>query len=300
VATVEGLEGDPFVAGGAAQPQPPPGLVWQCQASVGASTVTNLSPGKSCSLPVYANVVPGYSLAGFQFRAIVSPVGDAPAVGQVVFNPAPGIPSPLSAPGLSANDILQAWEIGAYATPLQNSNYLGTLTFVIPASAQPGQSYAVNFLGVSGAADDNTDYNMESFPGYAWVLSAALQPPSVTSDEWKANFFGSITNPLAADDVDADGDGVPNWQEYLAGTDPTNPLSVFKFSSAAFSTSGVNGVALNWLTAPGKTYILQSIPAIGGKNWTAIGTNTGDGYNYQFIQTKYNGNAQFYRIQLQP
>ena len=101
-------------------------------------------------------------------------------------------------------------------------------------------------------------------------------------------------------DVDADGDGALNWQEYLAGTDPTNPLSVFEFGSAGFSTNGAGGFALSWLTAPGKTYILESIPALGGKNWTAINTNTGDGYDYQFIQTNYNGDAQFYRILLQP
>lgn len=122
----------------------------------------------------------------------------------------------------------------------------------------------------------------------------------MTSDEWKIHFFGSVTNGLAGDNVDADGDGVPNWQEYLAGTDPTNPNSVFKFSSAGFSTNGTPGVALNWLTAPAKTYVLESTPALGGTGWTAISTNTGDGYNYQFIQTKYNGTAKFFRILLQP
>jgi hypothetical protein len=298
VETPEGLPSDPFVHN--AVQQSPPGLVWQCQASIGAGTLTNFIPGKSCSLPVYAKILPGYSLAGFQFRAIVSGNGGAPPMGAVEFIPAPAISNGISAPGLSANDILQAWEIGSFARPLQNSNYLGVLNFVVPAAAQAGQSYVVHFVGVSGAPDDNTEYTMESFPGYVWVLSAALQQPSLTSDDWKINFFGSLTNPLAADNVDADGDGALNWQEYLAGTDPTNPLSVFQFSSAVFSAGGASGVALNWLTAPGKTYILQSIPALGGKSWTPINTNTGDGYNYQFIQSKYNGNAQFYRIQIQP
>lgn len=300
VETGAGLPSDPFVSSDAATPQSPPGLVWLCQASIGAGTATNLNPGATCSLPVHANVLPGYSLAGFQFRAIVSPNGSAPAVGAVTFTPVASMTDVLSAPGLSDNDILEAWEIGSFATPLQNSNYIGNLSFVIPSGAQAGQSYVVHFMGVSGAPDDDTDYSMESFPGYAWVQSTALQPASITSDEWKINFFGSLTNPLAADNVDADGDGALNWQEYLAGTDPTNALSAFQFGSTGITTNGVSGVALNWLTAPGKTYILQSIPAIGGKNWTAINTNTGDGYNYQFIQTKYNGNEQFYRILLQP
>ena len=297
--TPAGLPGDPFVAAvqGAGSP---PGLVWLCQASIGAGTVANLIPGNTCSLPVYANVLPDYSLPSLQFRAIVSPNGNAPPVGQVQFNPATGIPGPpFSSFGLSSNDILIAWGSGAFPTPLQNSNNLGTISFQIPTNAQVGQSYAVHFSYVDGS-DGTNDYAMESFPGCAWVLSPALQPASITSDEWKLHFFGSLTNSLAGDEVDADGDGAPNWQEYLAGTDPTNPLSVFAFGSAGISTSGASGVALSWLTAPAKTYILESIPALGGGSWTAINTNTGDGYTYQFIQSKPTGNAQFYRILLQP
>jgi hypothetical protein len=283
--------------------EPAPGLVWFCPASVGAGTVTNLYPGQTCYLPVYANVLPGYSLSGFQFRAIVSPNGNAPPVGQVSYNPGGAVggnASLMTFAGLSENDILNAWPLNAFTPPLQNSNYIGTISFQIPSTAQAGQSYAVHFSHVDGAPDATTDYAMESFPGYAWVLSTALQPVSISSDEWKAHFFGSPTNSAAGDDVDADGDGAPNWQEYLAGTDPTNPQSVLAFGSVGVSTNGLGGVALNWLTAPGKTYVLESAPALGGQNWTAISTNAGDGYSYQFIQTKPNQGAAFYRIVLQP
>jgi hypothetical protein len=301
--TTNGLASDPFIAGSAAAPKvsvSPPGLVWLRQASIGAGTAANLVPGNTCSLPVYARVRTGYSLSGFQFRAIVTPNGDAPPVGEVQFNPATGVPNPMSLAGLAPNDILEAWELGSFTTPLQNSNYIGAISFQIPSTAQAGQSYAVHFTGVDGAPDSATSYAMESFPGYAWVLGAPLQPASITSDEWKLHFFGSLTSSLAGDNVDADGDGALNWQEYLAGTDPANPLSVFKFNGSGITSNGSNGVALSWLTAPGKTYILQSTPAIGGRSWTAINTNAGDGYTYQFTQNNYNGTAKFFRILLQP
>jgi hypothetical protein len=302
VPTIAGLPADPIVFNNAVQAEvsSPPGLVWLCPASIGAGTVTNLVPGSTCSLPVYAKVRAGYSLGGFQFRAIVSANSNAPPVGQVQFNPTTGVPSPMTLPGLAPNDVLIAWALGDFTPPLQNSNYIGTITFQVPATATAGQSYAVHFTGVDGAPDGTTDYAMESFPGYAWVLSTALQPASITSDEWKLHFFGSLTSSLAGDNVDADSDGALNWQEYLAGTDPTNPLSVFCFGGTGFSSNGVSGVTLSWLTAPGKTYILQSIPAFGGGNWTAFNTNTGDGYTYQFIQNNDKGTAQFYRILLQP
>jgi hypothetical protein len=93
---------------------------------------------------------------------------------------------------------------------------------------------------------------------------------------------------------------MPNWQEYLAGTNPTNALSRFQFATTGLNTDGVPGVALTWLTAPGKTYILESGPALGVSNWAAINTNVGDGNYYQFVQTNYSGAARFYQLRLEP
>ena len=70
-------------------------------------------------------------------------------------------------------------------------------------------------------------------------------------------YFGHPTgeasdNSLASDD--ADGDGASNLQEYLAGTDPTNPNSVFRLSAAAPVN---NTISLTWLAVPGKSYQIQ-------------------------------------------
>jgi hypothetical protein len=277
-----------------------PGLVWFCQAAVSSGTITNALPGNTYSLPVYANVLPGYSLSALQFRAIVTGSAGAPAVSSIQFNPAAGIPSPQVFLGLSGNDKVDVWGFGAFAEALQNSNYLGTVSFQVPAGAGAGASYALHFSGVDGAPDSSTEYEFESHPGYVWVMSSAQQPPSITSDEWKIAFFGSLTNSQAADNVDADGDGALNWQEYLAGTNPTNALSCLKFSSASLYNNGVRGAAINWLTAPGKSYLLQSSASLNGANWTAINTNSGDGNEYQFIVTNISGTARFYQILLQP
>jgi len=278
----------------------PPGLVWFCQAAIGSGAITEALPGNTYSLPVFINVLPGYNLAALQFRAIVTGSAGAPPVTSIKFTPASGIPTPLVLPGLSGNDMVQVWGFGSFAAPLQNSNYLGTLSFQVPPGAGQGANYALHFSGVDGAPDYSTEYEFESHPGQVWVMSAAQQPASITSDEWKIAFFGSLTNSQAGDNVDADGDGALNWQEYLAGTNPTNALSCLKFSSASLSTNGVSGVAVNWLTAPGKTYLLQSSAALNGANWTAINTNSGDGNEYQVIVTNFSGNARFYQILLQP
>jgi YVTN family beta-propeller protein len=273
----------------------PPGQVWFTQAALGAGTQVNMTPGSTCSIPVFVNISSGSTLSGLQFRAILSGVDGAPAPGIISFTPATGVPTPSILPGLSESDIACFWGVGSFPSNLKGSNYLGAITFQVPSNAQTGQSYAVHFVGVDGAPNMTTLYQLESFPGFAWVKSPALQPPQITSDEWRTTFFGSPTNSLAADNVDADGDGMPNWQEYLAGTNPTDAASKFQFGASSLNPTGVKGVALSWLTAPGKTYTLLSSPAISGSNWTAINTNVGDGYNYQFIQTNYNG-ASFYKM----
>ena len=93
---------------------------------------------------------------------------------------------------------------------------------------------------MDGAADLNTPYQFEvcrTGLGEARLRAAA----AISSDEWRAFFFGSVTNSLAADNVDADGDGMANWQEYLAGTNPTNAQSRLQFTTAGIHTNGLAG-----------------------------------------------------------
>ena len=113
-------------------------------------------------------------------------------------------------------------------------------------------------------------------------------------------FFGSLTNALAQDNADPDGDGLPNWQEYLAGTNPTNALSALQFLSAGLVPGGAQNLHLSWQTAPGRRYVLESSPAPGGNDWTPVNTNLGDGSVFQVFLTNHPGNARFYRILIQP
>jgi sugar lactone lactonase YvrE len=279
-----------------------PAGVWFRQAALSAGTVANLLPGNTASIPLYVNVLPGYSLAGLQFRALLWPAAGAPLAAPLQFSPAAGIPPPAQYQGLAPNEIVCAWSLfDPFSPPLQASNFLGSITFQVPPAAGKGQSYTLHFTGVDGAPDLNTQYQLESVPGSAWVASAALAPPQITSDEWKVYYFGSITNAMAADDADPAGDGVPNWEAYLAGTNPTNAASQFQFSGAALAPGAPQTINLSWLTAPGKYYVLETTPALGQTNWTPISTNLGDGNSLQLSLTNHFDSVRFYRIQiLQP
>ena len=66
----------------------------------------------------------------------------------------------------------------------------------------------------------------------------------------------------SADAIDADGDGLNNWQEWRAGTNPTNALSVLRLLS---SSSGLSGVILSWQSVRGVNYFLERDAQVGAQ-----------------------------------
>jgi hypothetical protein len=50
-------------------------------------------------------------------------------------------------------------------------------------------------------------------------------------DWWRLQYFGSTTGIVACASCDPDGDGLPNWKEFRANTDPTNSASSFRIAA---------------------------------------------------------------------
>jgi formylglycine-generating enzyme required for sulfatase activity len=69
-------------------------------------------------------------------------------------------------------------------------------------------------------------------------------------DWWEQWYFG-LTGFNG--NSDSDGDGLKDWQEYRAGTDPTNMSSVLAVQ--AVSTNG--GIVIRWPSAAGKIYTIE-------------------------------------------
>ena len=72
--------------------------------------------------------------------------------------------------------------------------------------------------------------------------------------QWQAQYFGDPSNPSAAPGADPDGDGLSNWDEFLAGTNPTNRDSAFRLISVVKESGGTR---LSWSTAGVRSNVLQ-------------------------------------------
>ena len=56
--------------------------------------------------------------------------------------------------------------------------------------------------------------------------------------------------------VDSDGDGMTDYAEFIAGTNPTNAASKLVFLSVSTQTN--NAVQFQWAAIPGRVYQLQT------------------------------------------
>lgn len=280
-----------------AAPLPGTEDAWVRQALIVAQSVTNLNPGAVCSMPVYVKVLPGFSLSGLQFRAVCSAENGAPEPGPVQFIRASGMPSPMTHLLSSPYEAACAWALGSFLQPLQGSNLLGYVTFQIPSDAKAGARYSVQVLAADGAVDSQTGLSLESASGTAWVQSGPTGPVHLVSDQWKTNFFCSASKLESDEEADPDHDGVPNWQEYLAGTNPTNALSRLEFSSTGVQS---DQIVLRWKGAPGRVYVIERSIALTGAPWIPVSTNVcAEAEISGMAASLSTAESQFYRIRLQ-
>lgn len=303
-ATTTSLSGSP--AQGGTEESLPGGLVWYRQATLSAGAVGNVFADQNIDVPITLKVAPGESISGLLFRAEVVPVGDAPAVvSAATFLPGEGIPAPTFQE-VPVNQVACGWGLGAFNVPLTGTRQLGVLRFKVPFGAQAGAQYTVRFLKADGSpapVQTNSkfqfiEYDFETIPGLT-VIGGNVPPlPGRVSDEWKTNFFGSLTNVLGDLTADADGDGVPNWAEFASGTSPVDAGSKLELLPLERRDNGAETV-LSWLTAPGKIYVVEGASSITGAPWVPVASGIiGDGYVKELTLNAAAGGAQFYRVRV--
>jgi PKD repeat protein len=101
--------------------------------------------------------------------------------------------------------------------------------------------------------DSDADGNPRIRGGTVDMGAYEFQTPStVISVAW-LQYYG-LPIDGSADYADPDHDGMNNWQEWRAGTDPTNAISVLRLVSAS---AALPGVTLTWESVSNRSYFLE-------------------------------------------
>jgi hypothetical protein len=265
-----------------------------------AATDFVASAGQTLQIPITATIFGSYPLRLLMLNLSVEPLDGSPALtSPVQFTPNPVLGTPTMTSSTGNGNYAATWLNSAIAG-LTGTATLGTLTVTVPTNASSSAAYAVHFDHASASPNGIASFPKQTLTGL--ILLSARSSSSYGDgipDSWRLRYFGTIYNILSQASADADGDGANNWQEYIAGTDPTDPKSVLTASTDQAAAQSGQDCVIHWPSVAGKTYLIERSTSLYGTNWAPVSTSTGTGADMEFHDTT-GGGVRFYRVQVTP
>jgi hypothetical protein len=148
--------------------------------------------------------------------------------------------------------------VDSNANPVSVTNNLWTATGLISGSTH-------SFRLAYWLTDGRSSAPSAPSSGTTWSEDENLDG---LPDDWQVQYWGPNTANWPSPQTDSDGDGASNLQEFLAGTDPTEPNSVLRVQLV----STAQGAQLRWNSQPGFMYQVQVSQTLGAGSWSSVGT----------------------------
>jgi hypothetical protein len=227
----------------------------------------------------------------------VEALDGSPAItSPISFSVATNFGSPWTSMSQGANDYSAVWL--NTNSGFSGTGVLGTVTVTLPSNATTNSSYLVHFGHFSATPNGIALFHPTVQDGLITAVSRTNSSwGDGIPDSWRLLWFGTVSNALSAATADPDGDGASNWAEYVAGTNPNDATSAFKFVTGSSVTS--TNFTLQWASVVNKTYSVQRCMGL-GMPWTTIATGIpGNGQTVQWVDTAAPSKAAFYRAIVQ-
>ncbi|MDE3068942.1 MAG: chitobiase/beta-hexosaminidase C-terminal domain-containing protein, partial [Verrucomicrobiota bacterium] len=264
-----------------------------------AATDVQGSAGQTVQIPITANILGSYPLRLLMLNLTVVPLdGSPPLTAPISFSPNPALGTPALADSTGNDNYAAAWLNSAIAG-LTGNVTVGTLTVTIPTSATSLSAYAVHFDHASASPNGLASFPKQTLTGLITLSSRANSTYNDgIPDSWRLRWFGTVYNLLSVSNACPSGDGVNNWQKYVAGVDPNLPNDFPSLHAATPLPSGTTA-AISWPSVAERNYVIERSATLFPADWTPVATNSGTGTDMEFDDS-ITGNVYFYRVRISP
>ncbi|MHC1764805.1 MAG: FN3 associated domain-containing protein [Verrucomicrobiia bacterium] len=257
-----------------------------------------VQPGQALQIPVRSRVIGSYPLRVLMLNLTVEPLDGSPALAQPVeFVPVSALGDSTLNVSRGAHNFAGAW-LNNKVPGVAGDSVIGHLKIVVPSDAPSSAAYRVHFDHASASPNGLTLFPTQLQDGLLTLDDRSLSSVGdAIPDSWRLRYFGTTSSLLALAEADADGDGVSNFHEFRAGTNPVDGRSRLRVAAARVGAFSARPFTLRWPTALNKTYAVEAAPSICGEDWAVLKTGLiGTGQDLEFTPSEIPAGAQFFRV----